>query len=93
MLVWWGVLFALGILAFLDGYLGFGELFRQVNAAIFLLALLGLLIRIVRKTRQQTKEQFAERIAELESALQATKGSDKGIAARPDVTADQAVAV
>ena len=73
MFVWWGVLFALGVLAFLDSFYNFGTLFRQVNSAVFLLVSLGLLARIIMKVLHRTKEKLVDRVAELEGELQAAK--------------------
>jgi hypothetical protein len=83
MLVWWAMMFTLGALALCDSYLDFGGLFRQINSAIFLLASLGLLVRIVRKTQQHTKEKLVERIGELESELHITKSAEPQFLGEP----------
>lgn len=46
MLIWALVLIVLGVLAFLDSLFAFGEIFRRVNAVMFLLVSLGLLFEI-----------------------------------------------
>jgi len=54
MIIWAFVLCFLGILAFLDSLFAFGEIFRRVNAVMFLLVSLGLLFEI-RHMRQQAR--------------------------------------
>ncbi len=51
MLIWCMTLFGLGVLAFLDTFFNYGEIFRRVNSIVFMLVSLGLLIR----TRTITK--------------------------------------
>ncbi len=70
MVAWWLILFALGVLTFIDTFFGVGDTFRQVVAAVFILASLGLLTRIARKIRQGEKEMLTDRIAHLERELQ-----------------------
>lgn len=69
MVAWWVILFALGVLTFIDTFFGVGDTFRQVVAATFILASLGLLTRISRKTREGEKEKLTDRIAHLEQEL------------------------
>lgn len=45
MLLWCATLFGLGVLAFLDTFFNYGEIFRRVNAVVFMLLSLGLLVR------------------------------------------------
>ena len=45
MLVWCMTLFGLGVLAFLDTFFNYGEIFRRVNSVVFMLLSLGLLVR------------------------------------------------
>ncbi len=92
MLVWWAVMFMLGALALCDSYLDFGGLFRQINSAIFLLASLGLLVRIIRKTQQQTKEKLVERIGELEIELHVAKKTEPQIIDEPGSVLHRSVA-
>lgn len=70
MVAWWLILFTLGVLTFIDTFFGVGDTFRQVVAAVFILAALGLLTRISRKTREGEREKMADRIAHLEQELQ-----------------------
>jgi hypothetical protein len=70
MVAWWVILFTLGVLTFIDTFFGVGDTFRQVVAATFILASLGLLTRISRKTREGEREKMADRIAHLEQELQ-----------------------
>jgi hypothetical protein len=69
MLAWWLILFTLGVMSFIDTFFGVGDTFRQVTAAVFILAALGLLSRISRKVRQGEKEKLIDRIAHLEQEL------------------------
>ena len=57
MLIWALVLIVLGVLAFLDSLFAFGEIFRRVNAVMFLLVSLGLLfeIRYMRRPARPAK--------------------------------------
>lgn len=69
MLTWWLILFALAVMSFIDTFFGVGDIFRQVTAAAFLLASLGLLARISRKVSRGEREKLTERIAQLEQEL------------------------
>jgi cytochrome c oxidase subunit IV len=69
MLVWCAVLFALGLLAFLDSTFTFGEIFRTINSVLFMLVSLGLLVRTSMKRRLRELETLRERIMELEQQL------------------------
>ena len=73
MLAWCGVLFILGVLAFLDTLFNYGEIFRQVNSALFMLVSLGLLVRTATRMRLKTFEQQAARIMALEEEVFALK--------------------
>lgn len=66
MIVWCGVLFGLGILAFLDDILNYGEIFRPVNSVIFLMVSLGILIRTTTKIRAQRVEFDKDKLERLE---------------------------
>lgn len=70
MVAWWLILFTLGVLTFIDTFFGVGDTFRQVVAAVFILASLGLLTRISRKIRAGEREKLTDRIAHLEQELQ-----------------------
>ncbi len=79
MLIWCGILFTMGILAFLDSLFNYGDIFRQVNSVLFMLVSLGLLVRTTTKIRMRSTEKYLERINTLEEqvfALQQT--SEKG---------------
>lgn len=60
MLYWCLTLFALGILAFLDTFFNYGEIFQRVNSVMFMLISLGLLIR----TRMMMKTGKLEKLTE-----------------------------
>jgi len=66
MLVWCAILFALGILAFLDSIFNYGEIFRQVNSVLFMLTSLGLLVRTTTKIKGKQLESYQEQVARLE---------------------------
>lgn len=66
MLVWSMTLFGLGILAFLDSFYNYGDIFRRVNSIFFMLLALGLLIRTYMMIKLRTKEKLMTRNAELE---------------------------
>ena len=73
MLTWAGILFVLGIIAFLDSFLNMGEIFRRVNSVIFLLVSLGLLIRTTMKMKTQKFEHYEKKIYELEREVKDLK--------------------
>jgi len=60
MLYWCLTLFALGIMAFLDTFFNYGEIFQRVNSVLFMLISLGLLIR----TRMMMKTGQIEKLTE-----------------------------
>lgn len=60
MLYWCLTLFALGIMAFLDTFFNYGEIFQRVNSVLFMLISLGLLIR----TRMMIKTGKLEKLTE-----------------------------
>lgn len=69
MLGWCGLLFTLGVMAFLDSLFNYGEIFRQINSVLFMLTSLGLLVRTTTKMRLRTFEQQAARILALEEEV------------------------
>ncbi len=69
MLVWCTLLFILGVLAFLDTIYNYGEIFRRVNAVIFMLTSLGLLVRISMKMKIKRLEGLIAKVGELEEQL------------------------
>ncbi len=77
MLIWCGVLFALGILAFMDSLFNYGEIFRQVNSVLFMLVSLGLLIRTTTKIKLRAVEGYMERIKQLEDELRGQRETDR----------------
>lgn len=60
MLYWCLTLFALGIMAFLDTFFNYGEIFQRVNSVMFMLISLGLLVR----TRMMMKTGKLEKLTE-----------------------------
>jgi len=90
MLVWCGILFGLGILAFMDSLFNYGDIFRQVNSAMFMLVSLGLLVRTTTKIRSRSTEKQLERINSLEEqvfALQQSGSKDREPSRRSAVSA------
>jgi len=69
MLAWCGILFGLGIMAFMDSLFNYGEIFRQVNSVLFMLVSLGLLVRTTTKIRRATVEKQVDRLQTLEEEL------------------------
>lgn len=69
MLAWCTILFVLGILAFLDTIFNYGDIFRRVNSAVFMLVSLGLLVRTSMKMRMRRIEGLIARIEELEERI------------------------
>ncbi len=77
MLIWSLLMFALGAAAFLDAFFNYGELFRGVNAILYMLLSLGLLVRTSMLMRLKRNEKIVERSerllaknAELEEKVQ-----------------------
>lgn len=69
MLAWCAILFGLGILAFLDTIFNYGEIFRRVNAVVFMLVSLGLLVRTSMKMKVRRIEGLISKVEELEGQL------------------------
>ena len=69
MLIWSIVLFALGILAFLDSQFNYGYLFRTANSTVFMLVSLGILVRTRILASWGFKEQLIENNDELRARL------------------------
>lgn len=65
MLIWSLVMFALGAAAFLDAFFNYGELFRSVNAVLFMLLALGMLVRTSMLMRLQKTEKLLDRTERL----------------------------
>ncbi|HSG99403.1 MAG TPA: hypothetical protein VLB27_05100 [candidate division Zixibacteria bacterium] len=66
MLVWVGVLFGLGVAAFIDSLYNFGDIFRQINSVIFLLISVGLLVRTTTLKKRGRLENYRGRVEKLE---------------------------
>lgn len=77
MLTWCGLLFTLGIAAFLDSIYNYGNIFRQINSVLFMLTSLGLLVRTTTKMKLRTIEGYQKRIEFLEQEVRALKGEKK----------------
>jgi len=60
MLYWCIALFVMGIISFLDNIFSYGEVFRWINSALFMLVSLGILIR----TKMMVKIGKIERLIE-----------------------------
>ncbi len=70
MIVWGLVLFGLAILALLDSIYNYGQLFRSVSPALFMLTSLGLLLRANMLSKQGDKEKLLEANKELKAQLE-----------------------
>ena len=70
MLYWAITMFALGVLAFLDNFFNYGEIFRMVNSLFFMLLALGVLIRTRLLTRKAKFERLIERNENLERQIE-----------------------
>lgn len=69
MLMWSGLLFFLGLLAFVDSVFNMGEIFRRVNSVMFLLISLALLVRTATKMKEKKMENYEQRIFNLERQI------------------------
>lgn len=77
MLVWCGLLFFLGVTAFVDAVLNMGEIFRQVNSVLFMLVSLALLIRTTTKAKEQRLEKYQQQVSHLEQEISQLKEAQK----------------
>ncbi len=77
MLTWCGLLFTLGVAAFLDSIFNYGNIFRQINSVLFMLTSLGLLVRTTTKMKTRTIEGYQKRIEQLEQEVREFKGEKK----------------
>ncbi len=77
MLIWSGLLFFLGILAFVDSMFNMGQIFRQVNSVMFLLISLALFIRTTTKAKEGKLEDYRQRVFSLERQVQSLKASQE----------------
>jgi len=57
MLTWCAILFALGVLAFLDSIFSYGDIFRRASSLMFMCVSLGLLVRTATKVRSEKKRE------------------------------------
>ena len=79
MFLWCGVLFTLGILAFLDSIFNMGDIFRKVNSVLFMLISMALLVRTTTKMKEKKLEQSEGRIFKLEQQVKNLERSKKKI--------------
>ncbi len=77
MFVWCGMLFLLGIAAFLDTIFNYGNIFRQINSVMFMLISLGLLVRTTVKMKARKFERSEQKVANLEMTLQNMKALEE----------------
>lgn len=77
MLAWCGILFLLGIFAFVDSMFNMGEIFRKVNSVLFMLISLGLLVRTTTKMKAKQKERFENKVLNLEQEVKTLKEGEK----------------
>lgn len=75
MLMWSGLLFFLGILAFVDSVFNMGEIFRRVNSVMFLLVSLALLVRTATKMKEKKMENYEQRIFNLERQIRSLENA------------------
>lgn len=69
MFLWCGLLFFLGITAFLDSVLNMGEIFRQVNSVLFMLISLALWVRTISKMKEKKIENYQDKVFQLERRI------------------------
>ena len=75
MLLWCGILFLLGVMAFLDSIFNMGDIFRRINSVMFLLLSLALLVRTTTKKKTQKIEHLKDRIYSLETQIKTMEHS------------------
>ena len=80
MFIWCSLLFALGVLAFLDSLFNMGNIFRQVNSVFFMLISLGLLIRTTTKAKAKKREQDIRKIRALEQQVSVLQEGQRKLA-------------
>jgi len=69
MLAWCIILFLLGITAFLDSLFNYGHIFQTINAILFMLVSLGLLVRVMYKMKGRRIEKILEENVQLKRQL------------------------
>jgi hypothetical protein len=77
MLLWSGILFLLGVAAFLDALFNYGEIFRKVNSVLFLLISLAILVRTTTKMKDARIERYQHKVEELEQKVNNLTGQKK----------------
>lgn len=77
MFIWCGIMFGLGVLAFIDSIFNMGEIFRTVNSVLFLLLSLGLLVRTTSKMKEKRIEHYEARIHSLEQQVRSLRDAQK----------------
>ena len=80
MLLWSALLFALGVMAFIDSVFNMGEIFRQVNSVFFMLVSLALLIRTTTKAKEQKFEKYQDKVFQLEREISKLKAEQRKMA-------------
>ncbi len=80
MFMWCGVLFVLGLMAFVDSIFNMGEIFRKVNSVMFMLISLALLIRTTTKIKASKRENYEKRIFSLEQQVKVMEQGRKKLA-------------
>jgi hypothetical protein len=74
MLFWSGILFLLGVAAFLDALFNYGEIFRKINSVLFLLISLAILVRTTTKMKDAKVERYQQKVEELEQKVNNLSG-------------------
>jgi FtsH-binding integral membrane protein len=77
MFLWCGILFGLGILAFVDSIFNMGDIFRTVNSVLFMLLSLGLLVRTTSKIKEKRIEHYESKIHSLEQQVRQLEGESR----------------
>ena len=77
MLTWCGILFGLGVVAFVDSIFNMGEIFRQVNSVLFMLISVALFFRTTSKIKSKSKENNEKRIFILERQVSSLRNGAK----------------
>ncbi len=77
MFLWVGLLFFLGLAAFVDSIANMGEIFRTVNSVLFMLLSLGLLVRTTTKIKEKRIETYEARIHSLEQQVRNLQQTEK----------------
>jgi cytochrome c oxidase subunit IV len=80
MFVWCGLLFILGVLAFLDSVFNMGEIFRQVNSVMFMLVSLALLVRTTTTAKETRLEKYQNKVFNLEREVRQLQDEQKKMA-------------